>query len=385
MKIYVDVSVLTLATYVTGIQRVTMEILVRMIRERKNELILLHYHGKDDCYYRIDHKLFINYYAEGRGRKHKMITRQRVEIGEIGGGDVFFDLDAAWMGRVKRSYLLPILKKQGAKIIAHIYDVISLTHPQYCLQRGVYYFMDYFGAHLQYADCIITNAEATVEELKKIAEKLKCQFPKCYVIPLGADFHLGGNVTEKDITDTVRRAAEKPYVLMVGTIEPRKNHKLLLNAYDIGLKEIGYQIIFAGAMGWNMEDFSQKLKEHPDYQNGIFHFEGLDDRTIGYLYEHAKFLAFCSYTEGYGLPLIEGIMRGTPVLATDIPVSREVAGDYCEWFEQDNEQEMINIIKRYTEAPKEYEEWKERLKSFVCFSWDMSYEEYKKVLIGMDK
>lgn len=380
MKIFVDVSVLTLATYVTGIQRVTREILVRMIRGGRNEIVLLHYHGKDDCYYQIDNILFVDYYANGKGKKSRMITRRRVNIEDLKESDVFFDLDAAWMGRVKRSYLLPVLKRQGVKIVAQIYDVISITHPQYCLQRGVYYFMDFLGAHLQYADLILTNAKATVLELEKISNKLECKLPVCRVLPLGSDFGHLKEINRELVPEEVSLVAQAPYILMVGTIEPRKNHKLLLDAYELGLKKMGYQIVFAGSMGWNMEDFSGRIIKHPDYRKGIYHFEGLDDNAIAFLYHHAKFLVFCSYIEGYGLPLIEGIMRGTPVIAAEIPVSREVAGDYCEWFEQDNAKDLIKVVRRFTEEPAEYERWKEKLEEYKGISWDDTCLEYEKAI-----
>ena len=345
MKIYIDVSVLTLATFVTGIQRVTTEIATRLVAGEGDNIILLHYNAKEVQYHRVDNDLFCKYYLHGEGVKNKMITKQIVPLQEIGTGTVFFDLDAAWMSRVKRSYLLPILKEQGARIVAHIYDIISITHPQYCLERGVYNFMDFIGAHMQYADAIIVNAKATVDELQRLADRVGVALPPCHVVPLGADFRARKEVADSEVDSSLVQAVkDKPYILMVGTIEPRKNHKLLLEAYDKGLKEMGYNIILAGYMGWNMESFAEQMTNHPDYGTGIYHFQGLDDDAITYLYQHAKFLAFCSYTEGFGLPIIEAIQRGTPVLAADVPVLREVGGEYCVWFEQDNAEELCERV-----------------------------------------
>lgn len=344
-RIYIDVSVLTLATFVTGIQRVTREITVRLIEKSELEIVLLHYNAAEDNYHRIDNQAFVNYYAHHKGIKDKMITKQVVTLSEIGKGAVFFDLDAAWMCRMKRSYLLPIIKEQGATIVAHIYDIISITHPQYCLERGVYNFMDFIGAHLQYADLIISNAQATVDELAKLAKDTCCSLPKCHVVPLGSDFHDNGAVQDSEVPDALAKTVKQaPYLLMVGTIEPRKNHKLLLRAYDERLKDMGYNIIMAGYMGWKMEEFEAKLKKHPDYMNGVYHFEGLNDKAITYLYQHAKALVFCSYTEGYGLPIIESLQRGTPVFAADLPIYREVAENFCVWFEQDNVTQLVDAV-----------------------------------------
>lgn len=375
MKIYIDVSVLTLTTFVTGIQRVTQEITTRLIENRNSDIILLHYNAKDKGYHKIDNRRFCEYYLHGKGVKNRMITRRKVELQEIGEEAIFFDLDAAWMCRVKRSYLLPILKKQGARIVAHIYDIISITHPQYCLQRGVYNFMDFIGAHLQYADEIIVNAYATVDELQRLAERVGVQLPPCHVVPLGADFGKKEIVEEGQVSArVVSIVKDRPYILMVGTIEPRKNHKLLLEAYDRGLKEMGYNIIMAGYMGWDMEEFAEKLQKHPDYNSRIFHLEGLDDKSITYLYQNAKLLLFCSYAEGFGLPLIEAVMRGTPVIAADIPVLREVIGDYCMWFEQDNVEELCDKIAKG--------EVRERGKKYSVTGWEESFLKMEEILFG---
>lgn len=381
MKIYIDVSVLTLATFVTGIQRVTREIAVRLIDSEECEVVLLHYHAADNLYYRIDNKAFVRYYMEHKGIKEKMITKEQIPIRTIGEESVFFDLDAAWMCRMKRSYLLPILKEQGARIVAHIYDIISITHPQYCLERGVYHFMDYIGTHLQYADSIIVNAKATVDELEKLTARLGCKLPPCHVVPLGADFRARKEITDRDVDSTLVHAVkDKPYILMVGTIEPRKNHKLLLEAYDKGLKELGYNIIMAGYLGWNMEAFAEQLHNHPDYGTRIYHFEGLDDDGITYLYQHAKFLAFLSYTEGFGLPIVEAIQRGTPVIAADVPVLREVGGEYCVWFEQDNAEALCEIVKKHHMDIKRMRELGLNARNIRMITWEKCVEKIENIV-----
>lgn len=381
MKLYIDITVLTLATFITGIQRVTREITLRLLDHRQKAIVLLHYNAKEDKYYIIDNERFKAYYLMHQGVKNKMITRKAVEISDIQAGDVFFDLDAVWMCRMKRSYLLPLLKKQGVRIVAHVYDIISITHPQYCLERGVYNFMDYIGAHLQYADELIVNAHATMTQLQQLADKLGTKLPPCHVVPLGADFRQRNQVSEEKMPEQVRRAAESaPYILMVGTIEPRKNHKLLVEAYENGLKQEGYHIILAGYMGWHMEKFAQQLSEHPDYGQGIYHFDGLEDTAIDYLYQHARFLAFCSYTEGFGLPLLESIQRGTPVIAADIPVSREVAGEYCDWFRQDDAADLCRVVMEYADEQK-YQERKNSLKSCQPIGWEQCCEQMERILV----
>lgn len=382
MKTYIDVSVLAMAAFVTGIQRVTREIVLRLVADPAMEVILLHYHAAGNCYYRIDSQAFYRNYTGRFIRKEKMVTRQKVPLSEIRQGTVFFDLDAAWMCRARRSYLLPILKKQGAVVVAHIYDIISITHPQYCLQRGVCLFMDYIGAHLQYADALIVNAQATAAELERLAEQAGCALPPCTVVPLGADFQEKKAVSGRRIRKSLRMAVKscRPYLLMVGTIEPRKNHKLLLQAYEEGLRDMGYSVVFAGYMGWDMQAFEQKMKQHPDYGRRIFYFSGLKDEEISYLYQHARFLVFCSYTEGFGLPVLESLQRGTPVLAADIPVTREAAGDACVYFVQDSAEQLCSRVSYFESHREAYDRLRQRIKAYRPGGWKSCYLKMRQLL-----
>ncbi len=386
MKIYIDVSVLTMAAFITGIQRVTREIACRLVSDMSVDVILLFYHARQNAFYQIDRRAFLRYYTGRGGIRERMITRRRVDLSEIGDGDVFFDLDAAWMCRIRRSYLLPILKKQGAVIAAHIYDVISVTHPQYCMAGGVYHFMDYIGAHLAYADALIVNAQATAAELKNLAERTGCKMPACTVVPLGADFYekqksgkrTSGYRIRKDLAAAVKD--HRPYLLMAGTIEPRKNHKLLLQAYDEGLRDLGYSILFAGYLGWDMDAFVHDMKRHPDYGKRIFHFSGLNDQEISFLYAHARFLVFCSYVEGYGLPVVEALLHGTPVLAADMPVTRETAGDCCVYFPQDDAGRMCDTVAYFEKNTEAYQMLRRRICKFSSVSWQTCYRGMRKAL-----
>ena len=83
MKIYIDVSVLTLATFVTGIQRVTREITIRLIEKEQENVVLLHYNARENIYHRINNDAFCQYYRYGKGVKNKMITRERIELSEM--------------------------------------------------------------------------------------------------------------------------------------------------------------------------------------------------------------------------------------------------------------------------------------------------------------
>ena len=386
MSTYIDVSVLMITTFVTGIQRVTREVSLKLIEREPSEIRLLQYSVGDESFHIIDNDRFYNYFEYGKGSKHRIVSKDTVDIHNVRGGDIWFDLDASWMGKVKRSWLLPILKNQGCRIIGHIYDIISVTHPQYCMEQGVYYFADYIGAHLLYDSEMIVNAEATLNELERLAKKAAVSLPKCNVVYLGANFDKTDEIDISQVSPSIAtRIRHRKYILMVGTLEPRKNHKLVLDAYDgrcfdggtKSLREQGYDIIMAGYLGWNMKNFYDRLINHPDYNKRIFHFEGLGDIDISYLYKNCEYLVFSSYTEGFGLPIIEAINKGARVVCADVPVLREIGGNKCLWFKQDDAQDLASVIEKDVASGKPIITEKVDINAF---SWNNTTEEILKIL-----
>src|SRR5262249_40144708 len=126
-------------------------------------------------------------------------------------------------------------------------------------------------------------------------------------------------------------AFERPPVrktyLMVGTVEPRKNHAHVLSAFE-QLWSAGADVNLAivGKYSWNSTEFKERLRRHPCFGNRLFWFEDVRDGELEYCYRHAAALITASYAEGFNLPIVEALRAGCPVLASDIPVHREVGG-----------------------------------------------------------
>ena len=92
-----------MASFITGIQRVTREIIAGFLRENRCELVLMNYHVAEHTYYRIDSTAFVDYFVHHKGIKEKMLTKERIPLEQIGEGTIFVDLDDVWMSPVKRS------------------------------------------------------------------------------------------------------------------------------------------------------------------------------------------------------------------------------------------------------------------------------------------
>lgn len=371
MNIYIDLTNLMKVDFVTGIQRVARETIIRLLKRKDLSLFLLECSPYPEKFTLLDNASFMDFFAYGKGSKKNISLPKTISIYDIPSGSVFFDIDSVWNTRLKRSFLLPILHASGVKIVTLLYDLIPITHPQYCHKNTVMNFMMYTGAVIEYADLVITSAKATQNALDDLCDRLGKPRKKCVVVPLGCDFAHNKStdgIPSQNVTDIAKKGK---YLLMVGTIEPRKNHTLLINALDSGLE---INVVFAGRIGWNVENLEKCIRNHPMLGKRLFFAENCSDTDIDFLYKNAFMVAFPTYNEGFGLPIIEAFQRNTPVIASDIAVLREVAGDFADYFPLNDKDAFIRIVHGYLNNMDKYSLKKERLKNFKPYTWDESAE-----------
>jgi len=333
------------------------------------------YSNQKNCYQIVNKEKFKEFFAENGDTKNGIVTINTLNFEDIPNGAIFFDLDNAWNTRLKRSYLFPILKQRGVKIVTQVYDIIPITHPQFAHDTTTMNFMSYIGANLRYADLIITSAEATSKALNELADKIGIDRVPTMVVPLGCDFmNNSSSGADNSIDATVKKVVSdgRKYLLMIGTMEPRKNHSLVIDAIESGLANKGISLIIAGKVGWNVKELEYRMKNHALYNKNIFFFEHPNDATVTYLYKNAFAVAFPTFNEGFGLPMIEAFQLGTPVVASDIGVLHEVAGDLADYFNPNDKEDLIKCVSNLLDNPEVYQAKKERLKEFNPLTWDES-------------
>ena len=327
--IFVDVTNLTKVDFLTGIQRVVGNLSLEMYKVIPDKLTFISFNEDISKFEVLDSYNFIKYIKGGEKERSRIFSGKTIMPRDMKAGDIFFELDAVWNISLKSSVLLPALKRQGVRIVVYVYDILPINLPQFTHFNTRFHFINYIGSYLLYADAIIASAQSTLDSINELSDKLGLPHKPGFVSWLGSNFG-GKKDSASEIPKEVIEAAKGKYVLTVGTIEPRKNHAFLLDAFEAGLFDKDVKLIFAGKIGWNVDELQKRINEHPEKDKRFFHFVGLDDAAIDYLYTNAFVVAFATYGEGFGLPIIESLQRGTPVLATDIPVLREVGKEYCE-------------------------------------------------------
>jgi glycosyltransferase involved in cell wall biosynthesis len=142
---------------------------------------------------------------------------------------------------------------------------------------------------------------------------------------------------------------------MVGTIEPRKNHALAHDAFErLWQQDSDLLLVIAGKPGRMVDELLKRLRSHTLRNKKLFFFEGVSDSEIAHLFRNAAALLFPSKGEGFGLPLIEAAQYGTPIICSDIPVFREVAGAHVTYVGVDHAAGLAEEIGAWTCAlPRE--------------------------------
>lgn len=371
MTVFIDISELYNVNFISGIQRVVIEVVSRWI-DADEEVMLGVYYPDKDAFALADNREFADYYRHRRKDK-AYLTDRYLPVTALDSNYIFFDMDSVWMNENKRGYFLKRLSSQGVRLAVQIYDIIPITHPQYCHKLTSFKFIDYLAANIENAELIIANANATIKDIRKITEGTETKFSTA-VVKLGSDFSKRNDVPADEVRKRSPRTAAvldgNPYVLMVGTLEPRKNHAYVLDAFDKALFDEGLNLVFVGRYGWNTESLVRRIEKHPLYNKHLFMIKNAADYEVQALYKNAFLVAFASFNEGFGLPIIESFNHGVPVLASDIPVLRETGGEYAEYFSLENVDDFITKVKYYAENRDEYEDMRKRISGFHHTSWD---------------
>ncbi|WP_294389604.1 glycosyltransferase [uncultured Sphingomonas sp.] len=169
------------------------------------------------------------------------------------------------------------------------------------------------------ADGILANSEATMAALRPYLAR-SGRDPQLRVAHLGTE----------DMAPRPARVDERPYFVCVGTIEPRKNHLLLLHLWRALSEERGAaaipRLILIGRRGWENEQVVDMLERCPALKDCVEERSGLPDTEVQALVAGARALLLPSFAEGYGMPVTEALMLRVPVVCSDLPALREAGG-----------------------------------------------------------
>ncbi len=220
------------------------------------------------------------------------------------------NLDGFWLKALRR--------KGAVKIIGLVHDMIPLDYPEFQAPASIKRFQERMRALAAQADLIITNSSYTQARVSDWFVRWG-KNPVALVNPLGLDPPIA----------VPAHSFKRPAFVVLGTIEPRKNHGLLLDVWE-SFGDIPQaqrpQLHLIGRRGWLSEKLFKRLDTSPMMGRDVFEHGSLCDADVSAYLRGAHALLFPSLVEGYGLPILEAHCVGTPTIASDIEAFREFEG-----------------------------------------------------------
>lgn len=235
-------------------------------------------------------------------------------------GHTDFDLPSHWQW----------IKSTGVRSLYMIHDLIPINHPDFTTPHAVRRHLGRVNHAMRKADGVITNSNSTLAELRDFAATHDLNLPPVLPAPLGTD-HL----------DEASPSQSKPdhHFVYVSTIEPRKNHLLLLRVWQALIAKSEREppkLVLIGQWGTHSEPVRQMLRNNPRLSHYVTVLDNCEDAEMVSWIASSKAVLLPSTAEGYGLPLAEAMAMKIPVIATDLPCFREI-GDRIPMLVAENE------------------------------------------------
>ncbi|WP_320225613.1 glycosyltransferase family 4 protein [Mesorhizobium captivum] len=292
-------------------------------------------------------------------------------------GDTVLMLDSSWpFHTLHPAFLRPVLLK-GGDVISCLYDTVPLRSAAFCHEGMPPAFSAWFQTALAYSTGFVCISQAVADELLDLLAGIR--FPRRMKIgywQLGADF-----AAMEPPPKPIRRGkdAARPCFLMVGTLEPRKGHRVALEAFEaLWAEGVDAELVIVGKIGWGISHLVQRIRSHAEFGKRLHLHEKVGDSELGALYEACDALIASSFAEGFGLPIVEAGHFGKPVLASDIPVFREVGkgAAAAHFFEVGSPTALATEVKRFLKsAPAESRET-------LWPTWSESAAQLQDVVVG---
>lgn len=208
------------------------------------------------------------------------------------------------------------------KVITTVHDLTYIRYPGTMDQKNLRRIENDIAYSLQRSDRILTVSEFSKKELCQLLSVAENKVSVVYNAPA-----LSEEVADAELLFK-KHEITKPYILYVGTLEPRKNLVRLIQAFDRLKKteKIPHQLVLAGGKGWNSED----IFAHAERTADVLTIGYVSNAEKNALYQNAELFAFPSLYEGFGIPPLEAMHFGCPVSCADAASLPEVVGDAAE-------------------------------------------------------
>lgn len=273
---------------------------------------------------------------------------------------------------VKR--LAEIKETTKLKVIHFIHDMIPVYHPQFFGPGFPRSYMEYMYDAIAVTDSVVTNSKASKGDIERFCLETGLSQPPIQVVRLS------------DVLDNEsipRRPSDLPegeFIMCVGTIEVRKNHRLLYQTYKLAALE-GVDLphlVIVGRPGWLVKDLLFEIQTDPVTQAKITILNNSTDAELKWLYQNCKLSVYPSVYEGWGMPIAESLAYGKMCLSSSTSSMPEIAGELIDYFSPFDPRGLLNLLAAYEDNNILTKKQEIIKKSYVTQSWHSTYSEMQK-------
>jgi glycosyltransferase involved in cell wall biosynthesis len=244
--------------------------------------------------------------------------------------------------------------KYGIRYIPFVHDCVPIIMPEYCVKALIKDYTQWLVGVLIHADGYLVNSQSTGKDLDKIATLLHHKIPKPDVIRLDGRFSVNRQDGRREPIGrsiiTKHQLHREPFVLFVGTIEPRKNHLLAFNVWLTMIRKRGLRqtprLVCVGKPGWLTDATMGRLESSELLQRKVLVISKVTDNELAQLYRTCLFTLYPSSYEGWGLPITESLSYGKIPLTTAVSALPEAGGSLAEYFDLRSEHDMLAKLER---------------------------------------
>ena len=324
-RLLVDISVLHHTDAKSGIQRVARSILNQLLDEPPRDI-----------------EVVPMFFDEGLYRASSRFLSEEVDFSPVltpSNGDKYLALDLTMHLTPETDAVYRDMKLRGVQLNFVVYDLLLIKHPEWWLPPNPQLFKGWLDTVTAVADNLVCISQVVAGDLEEWIDENQTVPPS---LPARiSSFNLGADILNDESKASLSLESEALLAklkttstfIVVGTLEPRKGHLLVLSAFEsLWERNFDFRLVIVGKAGWLVDELVSRLETHKELGEKLLWLSDVSDEYLQRLYDESSCLIMASEDEGFGLPLVEAAQNRLPIIARDIPIFREVANEHATFF-----------------------------------------------------
>jgi glycosyltransferase involved in cell wall biosynthesis len=268
--------------------------------------------------------------------------------------DIYVIVDIFWYFVEEYKNIVASATSNGTKIAVLVHDIFPLRYPSLYPEEVPPAFKIGLVKFLSFSDYCLSVSKTGQEDIREYLDSI--HLPNISTLKFDS-IPLGMTPQAKDDGDVRQTVADlfasDRVFLSVGTLEPRKGYGISLDACERAWRSgADFSYVIIGHYGWRSQALRERIGNHPENGKRLFWVQDANDKELEFAYARCRSLIQSSIAEGFGLPVIEASLLGAPVIASDLPVFREIGGGELTYFPVGSPDGLAEALLECLRAPR---------------------------------